>query len=180
MSWLNDKVSGMSQSARAATAIALLALGAVGGASATSLTRPPIEMAPNVPTQVSKLGTTTGVVSVKGRIAEVYGDRFVIEDSSGRMMVDAGRNDALAITKGASIAVQGRYDDGQLRASFVTTSDGQVVQVGPRGPGGRHGDGHMGHGRPDRGPGGPLPIDDAGTAPEPAHPAPPPAEAPKQ
>lgn len=144
MSWLNDKVSGMSQGARAITAVALLAIGAAGGASAASLTRPAIEMAPTVVTPAANLGAATGIVSVKGRVAEVYGDRFVVEDSSGRAMIDAGRDNGLTLAKGAAITVQGRFDDGQLRASFLTTADGEIVQVGPRG---RHG-----HDRKMRGP----------------------------
>ncbi|WP_428685429.1 hypothetical protein [Sphingopyxis sp.] len=138
MSRLNDRISAMSQRAKAATAIALLAIGAVGGASAASLTRPGIEMAPAVPTPVSRLSAATGIVSVKGRVAEVYGDRFIIEDSSGRMMIDAGRDDRLTIAKGDAIGVQGRYDDGQLRASFITDASGQVEQVGPRDHGRHH------------------------------------------
>lgn len=174
MTRLNDRISAMSQRAKAATAIALLAIGAVGGASAASLIRPGIEMAPAVPTPVSKLSAATGIVSVKGRVAEVYGDRFIIEDSSGRMMIDAGRDDRLTIAKGDAIGVQGRYDDGQLRASFITDASGQVEQVGPRG---RHGGGPRDHGRHHRLDGPPPPgeigahADPVNAPPAPAAPA---------
>jgi uncharacterized protein YdeI (BOF family) len=155
MSWLNDKVSGMSQSARAISAVALLAIGAAGGVSAASLTRPAIEMAPTVAIPAAKISTTTGIVSVKGRVAEVYGDRFVIEDGSGRAMIDAGRDNGLTFTKGAAITAQGRFDDGQLRASFITTADGEIVQVGRRG---RQDHDGKEHGQPDhREKGPPLP-----------------------
>lgn len=155
MSWLNDKVSGMSQGARGITAVALLAIGAAGGASAASLTRPAIEMAPTVATPAAKLAAADGIVSVKGRVAEVYGDRFVIEDGSGRAMIDAGRDNGLVLAKGAAVAVQGRFDDGQLRASFITTADGDVIQVGPRGRPRHHGKEHMP--RDQREEGGPPP-----------------------
>lgn len=174
----NDKISAMSQSAKAATAIALLAIGAMGGASAASLTRPAIEMAPTIPTPVARLAAATGIVSVKGRVAEVYGDRFVIEDSSGRMMINAGNRNEAAIAKGATIGVQGRYEDGQLRASFITTANGQVEQVGPRGPHGRPGPDdrgpreHRPHDRPDA----PPPSEKSGAGAE-APPAPEAAEA---
>lgn len=155
MSWLNDKVSGMSQGARGMTAVALLAIGAAGGASATSLTRPAIEMAPTVATPAAKLAGATGIVSIKGRVAEAYGDRLILEDGSGRALIDAGRDNGLSLAKGAAITVQGRFEDGQLRASFITTPDGEVVQVGPRG---RHGpDGKEHRGRNRREEGGPPP-----------------------
>ena len=180
MSWLNDKVTAMSQGARAVTAIALIAVGAVGGASAASLTRPPIEMAPTTPTPAAKLAAATGIVSVKGKVTDIYGDRFVVEDSSGRTMIDAGRDAGLTLTKGTTISVQGRYDESQLRASFITTADGQVVAVGRRGP---HGDRHGKRGRPEHGPEGPPPPIDGTASPAPAparaNEAPPPASAPK-
>lgn len=177
MSWLNDKVTGMSQGARAITAVALLAIGAVGGASAASLTRPAIEMAPTVATPAAKLAAATGIVSVKGRVAEIYGDRFVVEDGSGRAMIDAGRENGLALAKGAAISVQGRFDDGQLRASFITTADGKIVETGPRGPRG-HGPGGKEHGPRDRRePGAPPPPDASLAVPEVTPPAPVPAAA---
>ncbi len=95
-----------------------LAIGAAGGAGAVSLTRPAVEMAPTVATPVGRLSASNGVVTVKGRVAEVYGDRFVVQDATGRAMVDAGRDNAP--TKGQAVQVQGRYDDGQLRASRPT------------------------------------------------------------
>jgi hypothetical protein len=139
-----------------------LAIGAAGGASAVSLTRPAVEMAPTVATPVAKLANSSGVVTVKGRVAEVYGDRFVVQDGSGRAMVDGGRD--AAVTKGAAVQVQGRYDDGQLRASYVVDADGKVTPVGPpppragKGPDGRGPGPHGPHGPggPEaRGPGGP-------------------------
>ncbi len=148
-----------------------LALGAAGGAGAVSLTRPAVELAPTVATPVARLAAGDGVVTVKGRVAEVYGDRFVLQDASGRTMVDAGR-DAVP-TRGATLAVQGRFDDGQLRASYLIDPAGKVTPVG-RGP--RHdkrGPGGPGHEGPD-GPRGPragapcAPAPVPGAAPAPA------------
>lgn len=145
-----------------------LAIGAAGGASAVSMTRPSVEMAPTVATPVAKLASDNGVVTVKGRVAEVFGDRFVVQDATGRAMVDAGR-DAL-VRKGAAVQVQGRYDNGQLKASYLVDANGKVTPVGPPPPRPGHGpkpgpDGARGPG----GPGGP------GCAPG-AVPPPPPAD----
>jgi hypothetical protein len=107
---------------------ALLAMGAAGGAGAVQLTRPSVEMAPTVPTAIAKLPATSGIVTVRGRVAGVYGTRFLVEDASGRTLVDAGRG-AGTLTKGAPVLVQGRFDDGQLRARFLADQGG-VREVG--------------------------------------------------
>ena len=138
-------------------AAALLAIGVAGGAGAVSLTRPSIEMAPTTPTAIAKLSTSSGVVTIKGRVAEVYGDRFVLQDATGRTMIDAGR-DAGAVAIGKAMTVQGRYDDGQVRASYLVDPTGRIDAVGPGGKRPPHGpagpDGPGGPGGPE-GPGGP-------------------------
>lgn len=146
-------------------AVALVALGAAGGAGAVSLTRPGVEMAPVVATPVAKLGDARGIVSVRGRVAEVYGNRFVVQDASGRTLVDAGRGDS-GLRTGAPVLVQGRYDDGQLRARFLVDQAGGVREVGAPPP-------------PPHGAGAPPPPPGAGTPPPPppgagAPPPPPP------
>lgn len=136
----------------------LLALGAAGGAAAIGATRPAVEMAPVLPVAISALPQHSGLVTVKGRVAEVYGDRFTISDGSGKTMVDAGREGRNVVSAGAPVTVQGRYDEGQLRASFLVDGNGQIDQVGPAGrpPRPPHG-GPDGPGSPEgrHGPGGP-------------------------
>lgn len=145
-------------------AAALVAVGAAGGAGAVSMTRPAIVMAPSTPTAIAKLSATSGIVAVKGRVAEVFGDRFVLQDGSGRTMIDAGRGDGMTIAPGDIVTAQGRYDDGQFRAAFLINRSGQVNAVGPRdhrpqgeGPGREH------HGKP--GHDGPMGMNDQNPAP---------------
>lgn len=135
-----------SRAALATGAALLLGLGAAGGAGAVQATRPSVEMAPTVQTPIAGLSKTSGIVTVKGRVAEVYGDRFIVQDASGRAMVAAGRDSAGSIAVGQPVTVQGRFDEGQLRASYIVDAAGKVVAVGPRGP---RPDGHG----PHRGPG---------------------------
>ena len=151
----------------ALAATALVAAGAAGGAGAVSLTRPSVTMAPTVATPIARLAATRGVVTVKGRVAEIYGDRMIVQDATGRTMVAGNREVASTLARGSAVMVQGRYDDGQLRAAYLVDPAGQVTEVGPRhgpgGPGGpgpkgpRHGPGHGPDGGPDRGPDGPPP-----------------------
>lgn len=151
-------------------AAAMVAVGAAGGAGAVALTRPSIEMAPTVATPIAKLGSSDGIVTVRGRVAEVFGDRFVVQDGTGRAMIDAGRNATGSIAKGNAVMVQGRYDDGQLRARFLVDPAGQVREVGPaHGPHGPHGRGSPGGPRGD----GPPPPPGAGLD---RAPPPPPAD----
>lgn len=141
---------------------ALLAAGAAGGAGAVGLTRPGIEVAPIRPVAIASLAQRDGgLVTVRGKVAEVYGDRFTIADGSGKTMVDAGRDGDNAVTAGQDLLVQGRYDNDQLRASFLVDGNGRVRAVGPffgrrphpGGPGERHGPGGAEPGR-----GGPPPA----------------------
>jgi uncharacterized protein YdeI (BOF family) len=141
---------------------ALLAAGAVGGAGAVGLTRPGIEVAPIRPVAIASLAQRDGgLVTVRGKVAEVYGDRFTIADGSGKTMVDVGRDGDNTVTAGQDLLVQGRYDNDQLRASFLVDGTGRVRAVGPFfgrrphpvGPDERHGPGRAEPGR-----GGPPPA----------------------
>ena len=150
----------------ALAAAALLAAGAAGGAGAVQLTRPTVEMAPTVPTAIARLPQASGIVTVKGRVAETYGNQFVVQDGTGRALVDAGRRGGDAVRVGSVMTVQGRYDDGRLRASYLVDPQGRVDAVGAPPP-------------PHAGPGAPPPPPGAGAPPPPppgagAPPPPPP------
>ena len=140
---------------------ALLALGVAGGVGAVSLTRPPVEMAPTVSTAISRLPATHGIVTVRGRVAAIYGDRVLVQDQTGRALVDAGRDGAASLAVGGPILAQGRFRDGQLRARFLVDASGSAQEVGPPSPP-----------PPHRGPGGPPPPPPGGPG------APPPPMAP--
>lgn len=130
--WKNNRA------AVAAGAALLVALGAAGGAGAVQATRPAIEMAPTTRTAIARLPSSSGVVTVKGQVAEVFGNRFVVQDASGRALVAAGRDAPgrvrVRVRVGQPVMVQGRFADGQLRASYLIDRNGDVAAVGPRGP----------------------------------------------
>lgn len=130
-------------------AAALLLLGVACGAGAMAMTRPGVEMAPPVPTAIARLPQTSGIVTVKGKVAEVFGKRFVVQDGSGRTLVDAGPDSTTAVRAGSMMMVQGRYDNGQVRASYLVDPQGRVEAVGapPRPPHDPHHAGPDGPGR---------------------------------
>ena len=87
-----------------------------------------------------------GPVAVKGSVAEIYGNKFILQDDTGRMLVDLGpRGEAGdAVTKGEQLMVQGGFDRGFIAAQVVSHSDGRNEAFGPPRPPGP---------RADRGPG---------------------------
>lgn len=149
----------------------LLALGVAGGAVAVQTTGHGVEMAPARPVAIATLKDDGGIVTVRGRVAEVYGPMFVLADGSGRALVDIGPRNTGAVAGGSMVRVQGRFHDGIVRASFLIGADGKVTALhpfgpphGPGGPEGPHGhrgpDGMDGPARPDDVP----PPPPAGTA----------------
>ncbi|MHA0337164.1 hypothetical protein [Sphingomonas aquatilis] len=85
------------------------------------------------------------IVTVRGKVAEVFGNRFIVADNTGRVLVDAGRrgDDRSLVQLNQVVTVQGEYEDGALRPSFLVQPDNTVIAF--RAHGGRHG-GKRGHG----------------------------------
>jgi len=158
----------------ALAAIGLLIAGGGAGAVTVAMTRPTATMAPATPVAIRTL-SQDGIATIRGRIAEVYGNHFILADGSGRALVDAGREGEGRFVVGQPLTVQGRYEDGFIHAAFLVDGAGKVTQVGPMG-----GPPHDGHGPDDRrGPHGPGPRDrmdrdgpDGDRAPPPPPPAP--------
>ena len=79
----------------------------------------------------------------KGNVAEIFGNKFILQDDSGRALVDLGPRGEYGnpVTRGETVTVQGRFERGVIRAQVVAHADGRSDAFGP----------------PDRGPGGPEP-----------------------
>jgi hypothetical protein len=162
-------------------AIALLGVGGAIGATAARMAGPSIEVAPLSPVAIASLKTGEGLVTIRGKVGEVYGPSFILADGSGRTLVNAGPRANGLVSSGATVTIQGWKRDGTVRASFLVGSDGTVTPLGRMGHGGhgRHGgpggpgpDGPDGPGGPGRdGPDGPPPPPTAAPAPA-AAPAP--------
>jgi hypothetical protein len=133
MASLNEKVSALSGVAKTAVAAALLVIGGAVGAGIAHHERPAIEMAPTTLTPIAKLANADGIVTVRGKVAESFGDSFVLADASGRTLIRAG-HEGEAQAVGSTVTVQGRADDGKLRPSFLVDASGKVTALrgGPR------------------------------------------------
>lgn len=102
------------------------------------------------PVAVSAM-TNDSTVAVKGTVAEVYGNSFIIQDASGRTLVNAGRHGggwsliapAALVTKDEVVTVQGHFENGSVHASMLVHADGKAVDLRPagrgHGGGGKHG-----------------------------------------
>ena len=140
----------------AAAAAGLLALGAAAGAVVVAESRPSVSMAPASPVAIRSL-SSSGIVTIRGRVAEIFGNKAIVADATGRALVDLGRegDDRQLVTPGEPVTVQGRFDRGFVHAAFLIGPDNKVVALGPLA-----GPPHGPHGRPgpDHGPDGPPPI----------------------
>lgn len=163
-----------------AAALGLLVVGGGAGALAFEATRPSVTMAPATPVAIRTLtNDRDAIVTVRGRVAEIYGNKFVMADGSGRALVDTGREgeDDTLVRIGQPVTVQGHFDDGSVRAAFLVGADGKVKALGPLGRPPHDRGGPDGPGRPG-GPGGPDRGPDRGPGAGPYRaPPPPPAGA---
>ncbi len=52
--------------------------------------------------------------AVHGSVVEIFGNKFIVDDGSGRALVDLGPRgeNADTVTKGEILTVQGRFDRG--------------------------------------------------------------------
>ncbi len=114
-------------------AFAILAIGVAGGAAAMKLTRPSIEMAPMTAVSISSLQDDWSVVTIKGKVVEIFGNKFVVQDDSGRALVETGPagEDGKLVDVGEPVSVQGRFENGFLHASFLVRQTGKTVSLGP-------------------------------------------------
>ncbi|GBU17801.1 MULTISPECIES: DNA-binding protein [Methylobacterium] len=113
-----------------------LAIGAVGAAlvaGAAGLSSAQTVIPTTVPPIAISALAPSGATAVKGEVAEIFGNKFVVQDSSGRALVETGREGegGMLVTKGESVTVQGRFEKGFLHARVLTRGDGTIVRMGP-------------------------------------------------
>jgi hypothetical protein len=139
MSTINSKLVSPRRWKCGLAAIGLLAIGGVAGGAIAHEFRPPIEMAPTHLVAIRNLAASAGIVTIKGRVAESFGSRMVIDDGTGRALIEGGpRGEGNGLAPiGATVSVQGRFDRDSFHPSFLTDPSGTVTPIGP--PFGRHG-----------------------------------------
>jgi hypothetical protein len=75
------------------------------------------------------------LVTIKGRVAEIFGNKFIVQDGSGRALVETGPEGegGKLVTSNEMVTVQGRFDDGFLHGSYIVHEDGRTEALGPAG-----------------------------------------------
>lgn len=148
------------------TFFAIAAAGVLAAASTVLAQTPPPPPAPPqgpgpaqpqpvmllTPVSIDKM-QTGNVVAVKGSVAEIFGNKFILQDDTGRTLVELGPQgeDGAVVTKGEQVMVQGRFERGFVVAQLVAHADGRNQAFGPPPPRPRR------DAAADRGPGGRLP-----------------------
>jgi hypothetical protein len=122
-------------------AIAILVAGAALGAGGTRLVHNwgPQRVMLLQPGLISDLREDTPI-AIRGEVIEIFGNKFIVQDGSGRALVDTGPRgeDRRIVTRGETVSIQGRFDDGAIRAQLVAHADGRNEAFGPAGPKGEH------------------------------------------
>ena len=130
--------------ALAIAAVALLGIGGAVGVTAASSMEPRAVMANVSPTAIKSLANAARpwigepIVTVRGRVTQRFGNRFILNDGTGQVLVDVGGHESRegGITANQSLTVQGHYEDGTIRPLFLVGPDGRVAMIGR---GDRHG-----------------------------------------
>lgn len=116
---------------------ALLGIGGAIGATAASSMEHTAIMANATPTPIKSLADAARpwigepVVTVKGRVTQVFGRQFILSDGTGQVLVDAGGRGEWegGIAANQVLTVQGGYDHGTLRPSYLIGADGRVAAL---------------------------------------------------
>lgn len=108
-----------------------LAMGAVGLSLAQGTSFQPT---PAEPVAIQALAPS-GATAIKGTVAEIFGNKFVVQDPTGRALVETGRDgeDGKLVAKDEAVTVQGRFETGFLHARVLTHGDGRTIVLGPAG-----------------------------------------------
>lgn len=112
----------------AGVALAVLIVGAAAGAGGVKMAQywQPQSVMLLQPTAINKLAAGDAV-AVKGSVAEIFGNKFILDDGTGRALVDLGPRgeNANAVIKGEAVTVQGMFDRGIIHARIVSHADGR-------------------------------------------------------
>lgn len=85
-------------------------------------------------TRIRDLQSISPGVTVSGTVAQVVGNSFVLEDSSGQLIVDAGPRwwQPITLTLGERVTVRGEIGrSGEFDAFSITRSNGSVINIRP-------------------------------------------------
>jgi uncharacterized protein YdeI (BOF family) len=147
------RLPGLRAGMLTAVVLGVLAVGAAAGASGMRLAQR-WQPRPVMLLQVAPIDKMQpdNPVAIEGKVAEIFGSQFIIQDQSGRALVELGpRGEGNEVAQGETVKVQGRFDRGVIHAQLLVHRDGRTDAFGPppppeRGPRGLPGPGDRGEG----------------------------------
>jgi len=111
-----------------ALSVSLILIGAIAGAGALRLAGGVQSQTAFVlqPSPITSMSEWTPA-AIKGQVAEVFGNKFIIADASGSALVETGREGegGRLVKPNETVTVQGRFERGFLHASVIQHEDGQ-------------------------------------------------------
>lgn len=80
----------------------------------------------------------TGIATVQGDVVEVFGNKFVLQDASGRTLIETGPRgrEATLVKVGDRVTVEGRSEGGFIGAAALVRADGRREELQPTAPSG--------------------------------------------
>jgi hypothetical protein len=74
-----------------------------------------------------------GLVEIEGAVTEVLGNRFVLRDATGAVLVTNGPSwhHKLDVRPGETLRVAGEPEDGEFDAFRIFRSNGDVIEIRP-------------------------------------------------
>lgn len=112
----------------AGAALAVLIVGAAAGAGGVKMAQrwQPQSVMLLQPMAINRL-EAGDAVAVKGSVAEIFGNKFVLDDGTGRALIDLGPRgeDVDTVSKRETVTVQGMFDRGIVHARIVSHADGR-------------------------------------------------------
>ena len=117
---------------RVVAAAALVGAFAVGsGVTAVALQNRHPSLVMLTPAPISAMHDGSAV-AVKGKVAEIFGNKFVVADDSGRALVETGRSGESKplVADAEPVTVQGRFEHGFIHAQAISHADGRNDFVG--------------------------------------------------
>lgn len=125
------------RSGRALAIAAALVAACAAGAGATALAQRgrAVTYVALAPSPIAAMQERSQV-ALEGAVAETFGNKFVVEDGSGRALVETGRagEGRDLVAKGEKLVVQGRFDHGFVHAISIRHADGRTDGLAPPPP----------------------------------------------
>jgi hypothetical protein len=119
----------------ALVSVFIVALMLAAGLTAMAGLRRQIAIAPMTPAPIAVMRDWSPV-AVKGQVAEVFGNKFIVQDETGRALVETGPEGegGKLVAPSETVTVQGSFERGFIHAVAISHADGRTDIVGPPAP----------------------------------------------